>query len=253
MKKQRIALVGTGGRGISFVEPVVGTYSATNELVALCDLSPTRMAYYNELIGSRWNHPPAPAYAADRFDQMLAEQRPDRVVICTVDRTHADYIVRSLEAGCDVITEKPMTIDEASCQRIMDAVKRTGRDVRVTFNYRWGIFRTKVKEAIAGGRIGRVKSVNLEYLLDTSHGADYFRRWHSVRSESGGLLVHKSTHHFDLVNWWLDAIPERVYAHGDLVYYGRKNALARGDAAWTAYPRYTGADTKGWASPRATS
>ncbi|MBL9191182.1 MAG: Gfo/Idh/MocA family oxidoreductase [Opitutaceae bacterium] len=245
MKKQRIALVGTGGRGISFVEPVVGPYSASNELVALCDLSPTRLAYYNELLAKRWSHPAVPTYPADQFSRMIAEQRPDRVIICTIDRTHADYIVRSLEAGCDVITEKPMTIDEASCLRIMEAIQRTGRQVRVAFNYRWGIFRTKVKEALAEGRIGRVKSVNLEYLLDTSHGADYFRRWHSQRADSGGLLVHKSTHHFDLVNWWLDAIPEQVYAHGDLVYYGRQNAVARGDEAWTAYPRYTGADTKG--------
>jgi len=83
--------------------------------------------------------------------------------------------------------------------------------------------------------------VNLEYLLDTNHGADYFRRWHARADQSGTLLVHKSTHHFDLVNWWLDAIPHQVFAYGDLVFYGKKNAIARGDGALTAYPRYTGA------------
>jgi len=112
--------------------------------------------------------------------------------------------------------------------------------VRVAFNYRWAPFRTKVKELIATGTIGKVRSVNLEYLLDTNHGADYFRRWHSHAADSGTLLVHKSTHHFDLVNWWLDAIPAQVFAYGDLVFYGRKNAEARGDGALTKYPRYTG-------------
>jgi predicted dehydrogenase len=97
-----------------------------------------------------------------------------------------------------------------------------------------------VRELIATGTIGRVRSVNLEYLLDTNHGADYFRRWHSSSASSGTLLVHKSTHHFDLVNWWLDAIPQQVFAYGDLVFYGKKNAEARGDGALTAYPRYTG-------------
>ena len=160
--------------------------------------------------------------------------------VCTKDSTHHDYIVRALHAGCDVITEKPLTIDAAKCRAILDAVRATGRRVRVAFNYRWAPFRTKVKELITAGTIGRVRSVNLEYLLDTNHGADYFRRWHAHAEESGTLLVHKSTHHFDLVNWWLDAIPQQVFAYGDLVFYGKANAIARGDEKLTRYPRYTG-------------
>jgi predicted dehydrogenase len=75
-------------------------------------------------------------------------------------------------------------------------------------------------------------------MLDTSHGADYFRRWHREKQNSGGLLVHKSTHHFDLVNWWIDAYPKSVFAMGDLSFYGRENALERGEAY--SYTRYTG-------------
>ncbi len=240
MKKQRIAIVGTGGRALSFTEPVASTYREFNTLVALCDVSPTRMAYHNEMLARQWSHPPAPAYAATDFDRMLLEQRPDTVVVCSKDSTHHDYIVRSLRAGCNVITEKPMTIDAEKCQAILEAQRTTGRQVRVAFNYRWGQFRTKVKELLSTGAIGRIHSVNLEYLLDTSHGADYFRRWHAHRAESGGLFVHKSTHHFDLVNWWLDAVPTQVFAHGDLAFYGRRNAEGRGDGRFAAYPRYTG-------------
>ena len=240
MKKKRIAFVGTGGRALSFIEPLATTYRESNELVALCDLSPARMAYYNRLLAGELGYHAVPAYPADRFEAMLAEQKPDVVFVCSKDDTHHDYIVRALHAGCDVITEKPMTIDAEKCRAILAAQRATGRRVRVAFNYRWAPFRTKVRELIATGTIGRVRSVNLEYLLDTNHGADYFRRWHSHAAESGTLLVHKSTHHFDLVNWWLDAIPAQVFAYGDLVFYGRKNAEARGDAALTGYPRYTG-------------
>lgn len=240
MNKKRHAFVGTGGRAISFVEPLVTTYRDRNELVALCDLSAARMAYYNEMLAGEWGYHPVPAYTADRFDEMLRTHKPDEVFVCSKDSTHHDYIVRSLHAGCDVITEKPLTIDASKCLAILDAVKATGRRVRVAFNYRWAPFRTKVKELISSGVIGRVHSVNLEYLLDTNHGADYFRRWHSHADESGTLLVHKSTHHFDLVNWWLDAIPQQVFAYGDLVFYGRKNAIVRGDEKFTGYPRYTG-------------
>ena len=72
------------------------------------------------------------------------------------------------------------------------------------------------------GAIGRVTSVDFSWYLDTSHGADYFRRWHRLREMSGSLWVHKATHHFDLVNWWLDAAPVEVHAFGKLDRYGRK-------------------------------
>jgi predicted dehydrogenase len=238
--RKRHAFVGTGGRALSFIEPLVTTYAEHNELVGICDLSPARMAYYNELLAGSMGYRAVPAYAAERFAEMLSEQRPDEVFVCTMDSTHADYIVRALEAGCDVVTEKPMTTDAQQCRAIMAAVASSGRRLRVAFNYRWAPFRTRVKELILAGTIGRIHSVNLEYLLDTNHGADYFRRWHAHIENSGTLLVHKATHHFDLVNWWLDAIPQQVFAYGDLVYYGRANAIARGDGKLARYARYTG-------------
>ena len=240
MKIRKHAVVGTGGRALSFIEPLVTTYRANNELVAFCDTSAARMAYYNGLLAGDLGYRAVPTYDAAAFDQMLSETKPDVVLVCSVDSTHHDYIVRALHAGCDVITEKPMTTDAAKCRAILDAQRATGRSVRVAFNYRWGPFRTKVKELLAAGTIGRVRSVTLEYLLDTNHGADYFRRWHAHAAESGTLLVHKSTHHFDLVNWWLDAIPQQVFAYGSLEFYGRQNAEARGDGHLAAYPRYTG-------------
>lgn len=76
--------------------------------------------------------------------------------------------------------------------------------------------------------IGEVYSVHFEWLLNTVHGADYYRRWHRNKINSGGLLVHKSTHHFDLVNFWLGTQPSEVFAFGDLNFYGRHNAEKRG-------------------------
>ena len=72
----------------------------------------------------------------------------------------------------------------------------------VTFNYRYSPRNSALRQVIADGTIGNVTSVHFEWVLDTVHGADYFRRWHREKSASGGLLVHKSSHHFDLVNWW---------------------------------------------------
>jgi predicted dehydrogenase len=62
--------------------------------------------------------------------------------------------------------------------------------------------RTKVKELLIAGAIGDVKSVHFEWLLDTNHGADYFRRWHREKRNSGGLMVYQSTDHFDNMLFW---------------------------------------------------
>lgn len=223
-----------------FIDPIARDYAADCVLVGLCDTSQTRMKYHQRRLAANYGYPLVPLYAAEDFDRMIRETRPDTVIVCTPDTTHDFYIVHALEHGCDVITEKPLTVDETKCAAIFAAAAASGRKVRVAFNYRWGRGASKVFEVLHANTIGQVISVNFEYMLNTYHGADYFRRWHSRKAISGGLLVHKSTHHFDLVNWWIDAIPAEVFAYGRLAFYGRANALARGDSAFTQYPRYTG-------------
>ncbi|KAK8101328.1 oxidoreductase family protein [Apiospora kogelbergensis] len=229
-KKKRYAIVGTGGRAIFYYTAIARDFPATSLIVALCDTNQTRMTYANSKLESM-GHASVSAYPATQFDQMVQDTRPDEIIITTIDRTHNLYIVRALELGCNVITEKPMTIDAPRCREILDAVERTpdgqGR-VRVSFNYRYAPHNTKVFELLRSGAIGTVTSVHFEWMLNTSHGADYFRRWHRDRRNSGGLLVHKSTHHFDLVNFWLQTRPATVYAQGDLKFYGRENAEKRG-------------------------
>ena len=226
--KTRYAIVGLGGRARLYYEALATTYAETSHLVGFCDVNRTRMNYANKVVGESAGVKPVETYGIDQFDQMIAAQRPDVVIVASIDRTHHAYIVRSLDLGCDVITEKPMTTDEVRCQAILDAVKRSNRRLRVTFNYRYAPHSTKLKELIVDGVVGEILSVHFEWLLDTMHGADYFRRWHRDKRNSGGLLVHKATHHFDLVNFWLATQPKTVFAMGDLRFYGRENAEKRG-------------------------
>lgn len=225
--RKRYALVGTGGRASFFYTSIVRDFKETSELVAFCDVNQTRMNLANKKI-EPFGAGPVPTYKSEHFDRMIEETKPDTVIVTSVDRTHHTYIIRAMELGCDVITEKPMTVDEVKCQQILDKVKETGRSLRVTFNYRYSPHNTKIRELIMDGTIGDVHSVHFEWLLNTKHGADYFRRWHRDKRNSGGLLVHKSTHHFDLVNFWLGTQPKTVYALGDLMFYGRENAEKRG-------------------------
>jgi predicted dehydrogenase len=115
-----------------------------------------------------------------------------------------------------------MVTDDAQCRRVLEAEKRTGRRLVVTFNYRYAPKHVKIKELLLAGEIGPVSSVDFSWYLDTRHGADYFRRWHRLRAQGGSLWVHKATHHFDLMNWWLGAEPQVVSAVQSLNNYGKK-------------------------------
>jgi predicted dehydrogenase len=215
-----------------FHEALAKEFSEVAEIVAFCDLNPGRMELANKRIAEH-GHPEVPLYKAEDFDRMVEETRPDVVIVTTKDSFHSDYICRALELGCDAITEKPMTIDEDRCRQILHAVDKSQNNLTVTFNYRYAPPREQIKELIMNGEIGEVLSVDFAWMLDTRHGADYFRRWHAERENSGSLLVHKSTHHFDLVNWWIDDLPEEVFCHGTNRYYTPERAeqLGLGDHA----------------------
>ncbi len=221
---KKYVVVGTGGRSGMYISALTEQFTESCDLVALCDRNVGRARLYQQNIRESTGREVA-VYTDDQFDRMIDEQKPDRVVVTTgPDRTHAEYIVRSMRAGCDVVTEKPMTTNAELAREILAARDETGRELQVTFNYRYSPPRAQVRRMIAEGSIGDVLSVDFAWHLDTRHGADYFRRWHRRRENSGSLLVHKSTHHFDLVNWWIDDVPAEVFAQGTLRYYTPEHA-----------------------------
>ena len=222
-RRKRYAIVGVGGRSRMYSDALTGTHRRYAELVGLCDSNRGRLDLLNRELAARGCEA-VPAYADRQFDRMVRQMRPDTVIVTTKDCWHDKYIVRAMQLGCDVITEKPMTTDERKCRRIVDTARKTGRRVRVAFNYRYAPPRTQLKDLLMRGAVGRVLSLDFHWMLDTRHGADYFRRWHRYKKNSGSLLVHKATHHFDLVNWWLGAVPVEVFARGDRRFYTPETA-----------------------------
>jgi predicted dehydrogenase len=213
--RRRYAIVGTGDRATSmWGRSLTQKYSDVVEFVGLCDINPKRVATAKELIGVD-----CPTFT--NFDEMMDKAKPDLLMVTTVDAFHVDYITKGLARGVRVMTEKPMVIDEKQCRAVLDAEKRAGRKIVVTFNYRYAPKHQKVKEILMSGELGRVLSADFSWYLDVYHGADYFRRWHRLKNKGGSLWVHKATHHFDLMNWWLAADPVEVSASGDLKIYGK--------------------------------
>jgi predicted dehydrogenase len=218
-QKIRLAMVGTGHRGSSFWgADLLKNFKDVATYVGLCDINPGRLAYVKSAMKVD-----CPIYTD--FEKMLNETKPDFVVVTTVDATHDEFIVKALDMGFNVITEKPMTTDEVKCKRILDAENRTGKKVIVAFNYRHSVHAMHLKELLAKQRVGKITSVDFNWYLNVHHGADYFRRWHGRMNKGGSLWVHKATHHFDLLNWWLNSEPVEVSAYGALEHYGKNNAF----------------------------
>lgn len=214
-KKKQYAIVGSGHRGTEFWGKALTSQGEkfNAELVALVEPNSLRLQQAQTLMGSH-----VPAFSD--LSGLFGAKHVDGLIITSPDWTHDKYILEGLDANVDVISEKPLTIDSVKLQNIITAVNKTEGHLRVSFNYRYAPYATQIRQFLASGDLGEVTSVNFQWFLDTIHGADYFRRWHRRKHSSGSLFVHKASHHFDLLNWWLGMTPQRVFAHGTQRIFG---------------------------------
>jgi predicted dehydrogenase len=219
--KVRLAMVGTGSRGTgTWGRRLLATHGDYVEMVGFCDINPKRLARAPAYCGVN-----APIYIARDFDRMLAETKPDAVIITTTDCFHPQYAIRAMELGANAISEKPLATEAAQCQALLETEIRTGKKIVTTFNARHGNSDEEIKRILLSGDLGRIISAEFAEYLDVSHGASYFRRWHGKKRFSGSLLCHKASHHFDQMNWWLDTEPEEVNAFGKVAFYGKNHSF----------------------------
>ncbi len=206
--------VGCGVRGIySYSKPLVMDYSEYGTLMGVYDVNHKRAAFVSQVTGKE-----IPVF--DDFDEMLNSVKPDTVLVTSIDCTHDKYVIAALEFGCDVICEKPLTTTFEKSLEIKKAEEKSGKKVTVTFNLRFHPFYKELKKVVSSGVLGDILSVHYEWMLGQKHGSEYFHRWHSEREKSGSLLIHKSTHHFDIANWLLEQEPLSVNAFGTRRVFG---------------------------------
>lgn len=251
--RKRYAVCGLSNRAIAtFVRPILGLsggvgaaaaddgvlgygasaedYSGVAELVAIVDVDLNRVAAFLASVPDAVRRL-VRAFTPEDFEQMVISCRPDVLIVASPDSSHVDYIEAGLEHGLEVISEKPMTATAEQAATVRRSATRTGGKIRVTHNLRYTPRHRRVKELIMDGAIGRVLQIGLSYHVDVRHGASYFVRWNRYRASSGGLQVHKSCHHLDLVNWLIDDLPTQVAAHGGLAFYGTDGAHRPQDGA----------------------
>ena len=168
------AVCGVSNRGIKmFIESLAKNYSSVGRVVGLLDVDPLR---FEACVQNVPQTKDAPTYGEDEFDKMVSETRPDVILAVGADFTHAEYAVAALAHDLDVIVEKPMATNVADCKRILEAEAKSKGKVTVTFNYRYPAVHRRLKELLLENVVGRITSVDLNWYVDTYHGASYFKR-----------------------------------------------------------------------------
>ena len=222
MPKKRFCIAGASGRGFYMYADSLNSeeFRDAAELVGVYDSNPGRA----RLLANAYPGTGVKAY--ETFYQMMTEAKPDALIVTTVDRFHCEYAVQALEYGAAAVIEKPMCIDAPQVRALLDAKERTGGTVIVTFNMRYMPNKLMIKKLLQEGVIGDIESVAFEWnLIHGGHGTSYYHRWNGHLDLSGGLLLTKSAHHFDLANWYVDSYPAKVSAFGALKRYGKNGAF----------------------------
>ena len=220
---RKIVFCGASQRAVvGYARQLVAEFKGQYGIAGVFDIDQGRMRGFCELLGLD-----IPRYGD--FGLMLDEVKPDVVFISTMDSTHAGYLAAAMERGVRCVCEKPLCVNAQQCRDILKALAANPAATAVTaHNLRYIAEIRKIKELVDSGVIGELRSIAYNEMLDQRHGKSYFRRWNRRKENSGGLLIHKSSHQFDLFNWLVGSRPESVVAQGRLIAYGAKASPFRG-------------------------
>lgn len=202
--EKKIGLIGCGHRGIVGFLKSLKDIERSGNVVALFDSNPTRLNFANDFL----NNPECKTY--NDFNSFIAHPGLTDVIVATPDNRHTDFVIDSFNAGKDVICEKPIATNLSDARKMLNA--QGENHFRVAFNMRYNSVINKVKQFLQKEKIGKLIFIESRDIIGWEHGADYFRRWHRLLKNSGGLFVHKSVHNFDVMNWWAESVPVNVFA-----------------------------------------
>ena len=149
----------------------------------------------------------------------------DVAVIATMDKQHLEPTLAAIECGYDILLEKPVSPDPIECQKIALAAEEKGVKIVVCHVLRYTPFFITIKNLIDEGRLGKVMSINHEECVGNVHQSHSFVRGNWGNSErSSCMLLQKSCHDMDILQWLVGKKLKKVQSFGSLTYFRKENA-----------------------------
>lgn len=214
-KKINIAVIGLGNRGSKFALHTLIPH-AEIDVTMVTDLYGNHFDEFEQL-GIKTTKNPMDVFQNDDVDA---------VFIATPDGTHGDYILEAIKHDKHIIVEKPLEITEAKIKEIEHALIGFEKVFMVGYVLRYAPLYAKAQSLLASGIIGNIYLANG---IDHIHygGYAFFHDWHRRQETAQSLLLQKSSHSLDILNWLIDSTPTQVMGFGGLEVFGEKGAIKK--------------------------
>lgn len=212
-------LIGAGNRGAE----AYGSYALTHphevRFVAVAEPHDVRRARLAEA-----HHIPPERQYPTWQDALAAGQIADAALVCTQDTMHVEPAAAALEAGYEVLLEKPMATALPDCVRLVQAAERNGRLLQICHVLRYTPFFSTIHDLIVSGRLGQVITVEHRENVSYWHMAHSYVRGNWRRADlSSPMILAKCCHDLDLLTWYLGPCT-RLSSVGSLRHYRPENA-----------------------------
>ena len=209
-RKLRWAFIGCGGICTTHIEAIKKIPEI--EIVAGCDIKPERLTLMKEKYGINAVY--------EKWDDMLAEIKPDVVDVCTPNGVHMPACVAASNAGCHVITEKPMAMTPAECQQMIDAAKANNKLLAVGFQFRYHPYSEFFVRAREAGDIGDIMFVKCQALR--RRGIPNWGVFGQKELQGGGPMIDIGVHIMESAHYCMGS-PRPIAASGNIwTYIGDK-------------------------------
>ncbi len=212
-----MGVIGTGDRGAWEIEIMKGTPGI--KVVACCDIYPPHLAN-----GLKYAEKGAKGY--QEYRKLLGNRDLDAVLICTPQYLHHQMALDTLETGKHIVCQKTMTMNVEEALLLSRAVKKSKSVFQVAYQWQSSPLFNEVHQMIHNGACGKITHIRCNYNRNTNWRVEVpdpkFERllnWRMYREYSGGLTAELCSHHINVVNWFLKALPEKVTGFGGIDYW----------------------------------
>ena len=200
----KYALIGCGRIAVNHIKAVVNNGL---DLVAVCDLVPEHI----DILFEKTGYTGTPVRYTD-YRKMLSEHPElELAAIATDSGVHAEIALACLDAGLNVIVEKPMAMSMADADRIIAKAEETKRLVSVCHQNRFNLAVQRMRRALEQGRFGRLSHGSVHVRWNRNRAYYEQAPWRGKWASDGGALMNQCIHGIDLLRWMLGDEVEEVY------------------------------------------
>jgi len=213
----QIGVIGTGDRGaweVYILKQTPGT-----RVVACCDILPKHLQ--NGMENAAQN-----AKGYGDYRKLLDDPNVEAVLIATPQHLHHVMALDCLSAGKDIICQKTMTLNIREALDLSKAVKASKKVFQVAYQWQSSPLFQEIRRRIRDGACGKITHIRCNYNRNTNWrvplddpSLERLLNWRMYREYSGGLMAELCSHHINVVNWVLDAVPRKVMGMGGIDYW----------------------------------